>query len=63
MNLCCQILYLDRLNRNALEWGTRPRIKVWTDDEITKACEVDRCSNDGDFGNVGVRLYLLFFYK
>lgn len=62
VNLFYQILYLDCLNRNALECGTRPRIKVWTDDEITKACEVDRCSNDGDFGNVGVRIYQFFFF-
>lgn len=35
-------------------WGIRPRVKVWSCEEIRKACWEDRCPDHGHFGAIGV---------
>ncbi|XP_021744634.1 uncharacterized protein LOC110710616 [Chenopodium quinoa] len=47
------IFYLDRLDREAVQWGVFPRLKVWTMKEITIASKEDRSPNGGDYGCLG----------
>ncbi|XP_021727198.1 uncharacterized protein LOC110694316 isoform X3 [Chenopodium quinoa] len=47
------IYYLDRLNRDLIQWGVYPRIKVWNMKQIWKAGKCDRLRT-GDYGCLGV---------
>uniref|UniRef100_A0A803MRZ1 Uncharacterized protein n=1 Tax=Chenopodium quinoa TaxID=63459 RepID=A0A803MRZ1_CHEQI len=47
--LFLSLFYLDRLNRNPLEWNEFSRLKVWTTKEMNKGCKEDRFRT-GDFG-------------
>ncbi|XP_021765892.1 uncharacterized protein LOC110730406 [Chenopodium quinoa] len=47
------IFYLDRLNRDAVDWEIFPRLKVWSMYEIRMASKMDK-SIKGDFGRLGV---------
>ncbi|XP_021727192.1 uncharacterized protein LOC110694316 isoform X2 [Chenopodium quinoa] len=49
----CRIYYLDRLNRDLIQWGVYPRIKVWNMKQIWKAGKCDRLRT-GDYGCLGV---------
>lgn len=53
-----QLLYLERLDRNPVKWGTFPMLKVWTKDEISKARSEDKVDG-GDYGFLEVCKYLL----
>ncbi|XP_021758961.1 uncharacterized protein LOC110723872 isoform X2 [Chenopodium quinoa] len=48
------LFYLDRLNRNPVDWGVSPRIKVWTMKLIRSACRADRTTLNGDYGKLGM---------
>lgn len=61
VSFCVQVFYLDKLDRNPLQWGTFPRIKVWSYEEMRKASNEDRDTENGDFGVLGVRICLLLF--
>ena len=48
-----QLFYVDRLNRNPLDWNIHPRIKVWSTEELDKAEKEDELQSS-DFGKLGV---------
>ncbi|XP_021718766.1 uncharacterized protein LOC110686450 [Chenopodium quinoa] len=48
------IFYLDRLNRDPVEWGVFPHIKVWNMNHIRNAAKDDRIIATGNFGNLGM---------
>lgn len=53
---------MDKLARNPILWGIRPRIKVWTVVEMRRACNEDRGRYEkGDFGKLGVMFVIIPF--
>ena len=52
-----QILYLDRLDRDPIQWGVFPRIKVWTMQQIGMAAKSDKLLS-GDYGKLGVSTFV-----
>ncbi|XP_021736115.1 uncharacterized protein LOC110702670 isoform X2 [Chenopodium quinoa] len=48
------LFYLDRLNRNPIDWGVFPRIKVCSMKLIRSACKTDRTTPNGDYGKLGM---------
>lgn len=52
-----QIFYLDRLDRQPLDWGCFPRIKAWSNEDVFRAVREDKHETD-DFGKTGVRMFL-----
>ncbi|XP_021764218.1 uncharacterized protein LOC110728855 [Chenopodium quinoa] len=47
------IFYLDRLDRDPIEWDVFPGIKVWTMQQIGKAAKSDKLLSD-DYGKLGL---------
>ncbi|XP_021731289.1 uncharacterized protein LOC110698199 [Chenopodium quinoa] len=54
---CCifvVLFYLERLNRDLVDWGVFPHIKAWNMKLIRNACRADRIAETGDFGKLGM---------
>ncbi|XP_021775609.1 uncharacterized protein LOC110739472 [Chenopodium quinoa] len=47
------VFYLDRLDREAVDWGNFPRLKVWIMKEISLASKEDKSLMGGDYGCAG----------
>ncbi|XP_021768931.1 uncharacterized protein LOC110733222 [Chenopodium quinoa] len=48
-----RIFYLDRLDRDAVDWDVFPRVKAWNMQHIRRASKMDKMIS-GDFGRLGV---------
>lgn len=54
-----QIIYLDNLARQPVQWLSYPRIGAWTDELIREARKADKIKSK-DYGKIGVSLIVFY---